>query len=76
MIQLREDVGWLRPFHLQQAILGHGVDDDDALTLTVPAHLVLGGRGEAVSQELRAVMDVDVALVHIHHDGGAVLLLL
>jgi hypothetical protein len=47
--------------------------DDDALALA--AHLVLGGGGEAVPEELRAVMRVDVALVHVDEDGCAILLL-
>ena len=63
-------------FHLQQAVLCHGVHNDDALAFAVSAHFVCCSRGEAEPEELRAVMRMNVALIHVYDDRRAVLLLL
>jgi len=76
VVQLGEDVGWLHSFQPHQAVLRHGMHDDDALALAVSPHFVLGRGREAVPEELRAMMRVDVALVHVHDDRGAFVLLL
>jgi hypothetical protein len=76
VVQLGQDVARLCAGYLQQAILGHGMHDDDALALVVATNLVLSGRRETVLEELRAVVCVDIAFVHEHDDGRTVLLLL
>ena len=52
------------------------MQDDNALALAVPSYIILGRRGETVPEFLRAVMRIDVTLVHVDDDGGAILLLL
>ena len=50
VVQLGEDVRWLRTLHCEQTVLSHRVHDDDALALVIPTNLVLGAVREEMPQ--------------------------